>query len=127
MHRGVFHFFLTPCATLPAAPVASEALTPHKLMRYSSLGLTAIIPAALLLEPSSLVYPLDLALGVLLPVHMHLGMRDVVRDYVPRPQAGMAQIGLWVVSVVTALGLTKLNFNGDVGPFPFYICLSGHG
>lgn len=78
--------------------------------RLSSIGLVALIPAALLAEPSALVYPLDLALGVLLPVHAHLGMRDVIRDYVPRPQ--LAQYALWVVTVCTVLGLTKLNFNG---------------
>ncbi len=116
---------------MSAGAVASSALSPHKLQvsnvafassfppphvvcflqRLSSIGLVALIPAALVLEPSSLVYPLDLALGILLPVHAHLGMRDVVRDYVPRPE--LAQYVLWVVTVCTALGLTKLNFNGS--------------
>ena len=72
-----------------------------------------LIPAALLLEPSALVYPLDLALGLILPFHFHLGMREVIQDYAPKHQVKLLQWVLLGVSVGTALGLTKLNFNGD--------------
>jgi succinate dehydrogenase (ubiquinone) membrane anchor subunit len=70
-----------------------------------------LIPTALVLEPSSLVYPIDLALGLVLPFHLHLGMREVIRDYAPNQQ--FWQYVLLGVSVATALGLTKLNFNGE--------------
>jgi hypothetical protein len=70
----------------------------------------ALLPAGLVLEPSSLVYPVDLALGLILPFHLHLGMSEVIRDYVPNEQ--FWQYVLLGVSVATALGLTKLNFNG---------------
>ena len=68
-----------------------------------------LIPAALLV-PSSAVFPLDLALGVVLPLHMQLGMRNVVRDYVPNER--FWQMVLLGVSLCTALGLARLNFNG---------------
>merc|ERR1712000_225135 len=88
-------------------------LSMHSLNKYSSVALVGLIPAALLLEPSALVYPLDLALGLVLPLHMQLGMQEVIRDYAPKSQKRMLQYILMGVSVATALGLTKLNFNGE--------------
>ena len=106
-----FLFFFFPSvvsrrcgALLTAAPF---------LQKYSSVALVGLIPAALLLEPSALVYPLDLALGLVLPLHMQLGMQEVIRDYAPKSQKRMLQYILMGVSVATALGLTKLNFNGE--------------
>ena len=69
-----------------------------------------LIPAGVL-APSEIVYPIDLALGLILPLHMQLGMRDVVRDYVPNEK--IWQYVLLGVSLCTALGLARLNFNGD--------------
>lgn len=106
-----FHFWQSLTIPSLAAPAHGGVLSAHKLQRYSSIGLVALIPTALLLEPSSLVYPVDLALGFLLPLHMQLGMRDIIRDYVPNPQ--LAQYAMLVISVCAALGLTKLNFNGE--------------
>jgi succinate dehydrogenase (ubiquinone) membrane anchor subunit len=73
-------------------------------------GLT---PVALALSPSLLNFPVDLALGIVLPIHAHIGMQGVVEDYVPRGtlRAG-AKIGVAVLTVTTLLGLMKLNLCG---------------
>ncbi len=73
------------------------------------MALLALIPAGLM-APAGLVYPVDLALGLVLPLHMQLGMREVVRDYVPNEH--FWQYVLLGVSLCTALGLARLNFNG---------------
>merc|ERR1711916_120653 len=91
--------------------IKQSAVSVHSLHKFSSYALVGLVPAALIVEPSSLVYPMDLALGLLLPFHFHLLMKDVVRDYAPNPKVW--QYVLMGVSVATALGLTKLNFNGD--------------
>lgn len=69
-----------------------------------------LVPAGLAL-PANLAHPVDLVLGIVIPLHMQLGMSDVVRDYVPN-QAFFQWI-LLAVSIATAFGLTKLNFSGD--------------
>jgi succinate dehydrogenase (ubiquinone) membrane anchor subunit len=69
-----------------------------------------LIPAGLF-APTEMVYPIDLALGLVLPLHMQIGMREVVRDYAPSEK--FSQFVLLVVSLGTALGLARLNFNGD--------------
>jgi succinate dehydrogenase (ubiquinone) membrane anchor subunit len=79
------------------------------LQKYTNYAMLGLIPAALT-APSSIVFPLDLALGVVLPLHMQLGMRNVVRDYAPNERVW--QLVLLGVSLCTALGLARLNFNG---------------
>ena len=83
-----------------------------ELFHYSHIALLAGIPLALLLSPSVLVLPLDLALGLLLPWHSHVGLVNVSDDYVPRPYRALAKAGLTVVAVLATLGLLKINLCG---------------
>lgn len=85
-------------------------MSAHSVLKYSSVALVGLVPAGMLLEGSA-VFPVDLALGVVLPLHLHLGMREVVRDYVPNE--GLWQYVLLGVSLCTAMGLARLNFNSD--------------
>lgn len=41
-------------------------------------------PLALILSPSVLTFPIDLFLGVALPLHGHVGLNYVISDYVPK-------------------------------------------
>ena len=42
----------------------------------------ALGPVALVLSPSAWSFPIDLALGVIIPLHSHLGSNDVISDCV---------------------------------------------
>lgn len=85
----------------------------HKL----NLALIGLGPLALLLSPSSLNMPVDLLLGIMIPIHGHVGGNDVITDYgkkitkAPWFDAALRR-GLLGVTVVTFLGLLKLNVQG---------------
>ena len=72
------------------------------------------MPTALLLG-APITTVLDAAMGVAIPLHFHIGMRSVLVDYVHEPGAQSAALAVLAgVTVLTALGLTKLNMT-DVG------------
>ena len=83
-----------------------------ELFHMSHVALLVGIPAAVLLSPSILVVPFDIALGLLIPWHSHVGIVNVLEDYVPRPYRKMAIMAMWGVSIVTALGILKINLCG---------------
>ena len=56
--------------------------------------------------------PVDLALGLLLPWHTHVGMVNVLEDYVPRPYRALAKGCMLLVTVLATLGLLKINLCG---------------
>jgi succinate dehydrogenase (ubiquinone) membrane anchor subunit len=75
-----------------------------------------LFPVAIMAHPSVISMPVDVALGVMFPVHMHIGMGYVITDYVPKffgkgalTPARYLQL---VLSGLTLIGLTKLNFMG---------------
>ena len=85
----------------------------HKL----NFGLIALGPLALLLSPSSLNVPVDLILGVMIPLHGHVGGNDVISDYAHKISKAPAfdaalRKGLLGVTVITFFGLLKLNVQG---------------
>ena len=85
----------------------------HKL----NLALIGLGPLALLLSPSALNTPIDLLLGVMIPLHGHIGGNDVITDYGKKVTKApwfdaMLRKGLLGVTVVTFLGLCKLNLQG---------------
>lgn len=87
-----------------------------KLFHNINNSLVVLTPIAVCLSPSSMNLPVDLVLGVALPLHAHIGMNMVITDY-GKKGLGAALIGpaRWVmlgVTVSTALGLTKLNLTG---------------
>lgn len=79
----------------------------------SNKGLAVLFPVGLILSPSFLCWPVDIAIGVVIPYHMHAGVTGVIEDYVPRNQQPLAKGGLLVISLITALGLLKINLCGQ--------------
>ncbi|TMW58002.1 hypothetical protein Poli38472_013476 [Pythium oligandrum] len=92
---------------------ADNATFTHKVYHLSSLGLFALLPAAFVLSPSPLSVPVDLALGVLIPVHSHIGVNNVISDYVPKPHQPLARLAALGVTGVLFLGLLRANVEGE--------------
>jgi succinate dehydrogenase (ubiquinone) membrane anchor subunit len=77
---------------------------------YVLAGLVPI--SALGGENTPLIRLTDLALGVVIPLHAHVGLNGVVSDYVPPRFMGASRWGLLAASSIAFLGLTKLNLSG---------------
>ena len=60
--------------------------------------------------------PVDLALGVALPLHGHIGMNYVITDYAEKfigaGARGPARIAMVGFTGISMIGLTKLNLTG---------------
>lgn len=84
----------------------------EQLKHWSNIGLAAGIPLALILSPSKLAIPFDLALGFALPLHMHFGLAAVIDDYVPRSYRSYAHIALLIFSAGVTIGALKINLCG---------------
>ena len=88
-----------------------------KLYHKLNFALIGLGPLALLLSPSSMNFPVDMLLGFAIPLHGHIGGNDVISDYAKKVtkakwfEMGLRQ-SLLGVTVVTLLGLTKLNLTG---------------
>ena len=74
--------------------------------------LAAATPLAVFLSPSAFNVPVDVALGVILPFHGHVGMNYIIGDYVPKAARGAARAVLIGTTFMTGLGLARLNFQG---------------
>ena len=72
-----------------------------------------MFPVALVLSPSVINIPVDVALGLVFPIHAHIGMNYVISDYVPKGLRPAARTGWLAVTAITILGLLKLNLFGD--------------
>jgi succinate dehydrogenase (ubiquinone) membrane anchor subunit len=95
-----------------SAAAAKKADPFHGYMLWSSGALAAAVPVAFVLSPSMLNLPVDLVLGVAIPVHLKLGMSVVVDDYVPPGLRFPAHIALWGAAALVAGGLLMLNVSG---------------
>ena len=83
----------------------------HKV-NYGLLGLT---PLAFALSPSALNTPIDFTLGVMLPLHAHVGMNCIITDYakkISKGAEGPLRVVMLGVTGVTLLGILKLNVSG---------------
>ena len=102
-----------PISTLLAA---DEGVIATKVYHYSTLATLGLTPLAFLLSPSSFCFPVDLALGVVFPVHAHIGMNYVITDYIPKlfgnAARGPSRIIMCGITGLTTLGLVKLNVEG---------------
>ncbi|KAG7381966.1 hypothetical protein PHYPSEUDO_005437 [Phytophthora pseudosyringae] len=83
-----------------------------KLQHLTSVGLMAAVPLAFVLSPSPLALPVDLAMGVILPVHAHIGMNNVISDYVPQNVRTLARLGWLGATSLMFLGLLRVNLEG---------------
>eukprot|EP00904_Undaria_pinnatifida_P004800 jgi/Undpi1/144/HiC_scaffold_1.g00143.m1 len=83
-----------------------------KLYHAVNLVILTGVPAVIATSPSALTMPLDVVLGLAMPLHAHIGMNYVISDYVPKPFRWQARGAMLVASTVAALGLLKLNLTG---------------
>ena len=78
-----------------------------------NLAMAGLVPAAYFTpQGSQLQKPVDLALGVVGPVHSHIAMNMVLSDYCPPALRGVARAGLLGMTGVALVGLLKLNVEG---------------
>ena len=81
-----------------------------------SLALLGLTPVAFALSPSAMNMPIDLALGVALPLHGHIGMNLVFTDYMKKVlgkgAVGPSRVVLAAITGTTIVGLLKLNLSG---------------
>ncbi|CAN0135865.1 unnamed protein product [Ectocarpus sp. 8 AP-2014] len=83
-----------------------------KLYHAVNMVVLAGVPAAVATSPSALTMPLDIVLGIAMPLHAHIGMNYVISDYVPKPARGGARGAMLAASILATLGLLKLNLTG---------------
>mmetsp|Transcript_6212 Transcript_6212/g.11375 ORF Transcript_6212/g.11375 Transcript_6212/m.11375 type:complete len:119 (+) Transcript_6212:75-431(+) len=95
---------------LRAADSSGKSMKVHHMANITLAGLT---PAAVFLpKDSAFLQPVDVALGLALPLHGHITMNMVVSDYIPPAARGIARGGLLGITGVTVLGLLNLNLRG---------------
>ena len=85
----------------------------NKVFHGTGIVLAALTPAAFILSPSALNFPIDLTLGVLFPLHSHVALNYVVTDYVPRAQRPFARALVLATTIIAAAGILKLNLTGE--------------
>jgi len=84
-----------------------------QLFHWTNISAAVLVPVAFILSPSFLNWPVDITLGVILPIHSHIGLETVILDYVPRSLQSLSIVGLWIVTGLTLLGLLKINLCGS--------------
>lgn len=92
--------------------LADNTAITHKLHHLTSVGLMGLMPAAFILSPSVVSVPVDLALGVVIPVHAHIGMNQVISDYVPKTSQTLARVAWLGVTGIMFLGFLRTNIEG---------------
>ena len=96
---------------------SDHTTTGMHLYHKVNIALIGLGPLSLLLSPSSLSFPIDLAMGVLIPLHSHLGSNDVISDYAKKVTKAkwfdsVLRKGTFGMTVITFLGLLRLNLQG---------------
>ncbi|KAF1316764.1 Sdh4, succinate dehydrogenase subunit 4, partial [Globisporangium splendens] len=93
--------------------VSDNATFSTKVYHYSNMALLGLTPVAFILSPSPVAVPVDFALGVIIPIHTHIGMNVVISDYVPPQVRTLARVGWLGVTGVLLLGFLRVNIEGD--------------
>jgi succinate dehydrogenase (ubiquinone) membrane anchor subunit len=84
-----------------------------KVHHVGNMTLAALTPAAVFLpKDSAFLKPVDVALGLAIPLHSHITCNMVISDYVPPGGRGFARAGVFGLTAFTVLGLLNLNLNG---------------
>ena len=85
------------------------------IFHKTNLATLALTPVAIVLSPSVINMPVDLALGVIFPIHAHIGMNGVISDYALKfgIPVGPARYLMAAFTGGTIIGLTVLNIKGD--------------
>jgi len=91
---------------------ADSSIKLNKYYHMSGLALAVGTPVAFALSPSIVNMPVDVVLGLIFPFHSHVALNYIISDYVPKGSRSMARMALLAVTVVTTVGLLKLNIQG---------------
>lgn len=105
-------FICTHAVNIQSLVEADSGTIGTKFYHLSNTTLLVAAPLAFFLSPSILSFPLDLFLGVVFPLHAHIGFNYIISDYVPKASRAAARYALMAVTGVTILGLTKMNLEG---------------
>ena len=87
------------------------ALSTH-LYHKTAAVLMLLVPVAVVASPHPVSKPIDYALAALVPFHGHVGMNYVISDYVPKAYSTIARSSMVGVTLITFMGLMKLNTKG---------------
>ena len=77
------------CALVNVMIAADTGKLGTKFFHLSGYTLVGLFPFAMVYSPSMVSMPMDLALGLLMPIHGHVGLNYIVSDYVPQAARGM--------------------------------------
>ncbi|KXZ42626.1 hypothetical protein GPECTOR_129g556 [Gonium pectorale] len=84
-----------------------------KVHEYASYALAGATPVAVVSSKGSVLQKTaDFVFSLAIPVHSHICMNAVVTDYFPKVARGPARLGVLGMSVVTYLGIMKVNLSG---------------
>lgn len=87
--------------------------TAHKAHEFASYALAGATPLAIFSSKGSILQKTaDFVFSLAIPVHSHICMNAVVTDYVPKAARGPVRAGVLGMSVVTYLGIMKMNLGG---------------
>ena len=82
------------------------------MYHWTNLGLLGLTPVALFFSPSGVSVPVDFALGLIFPIHAHIGMNNVISDYVPKSSQMLARVAWLGATGIMFLGLLRVNIEG---------------
>ncbi len=75
--------------------------------------MAAGFPLAGILGSNPIGLPIQVALGIALPVHAHIGMNGIISDYVPKHLRTGARLGWLGVTGVMLVGFLRMNLEGE--------------
>jgi len=84
----------------------------YKVYHLSHIALATLIPASVILSPSILSFPVDLALAGMIPIHSYYGMTQVVHDYVPKSMHTLVLLLIAIICLLMCLGLLRVTNSG---------------
>lgn len=85
----------------------------HKAYELSNYGLAAAVPVGVMSSKDGLLHKTaDWTLALAVPVHMHITTNALVTDYVPTRFRGPVRAAILGASLVTYLGIMKVNLAG---------------
>ncbi|GLC34961.1 hypothetical protein PLESTM_000259300 [Pleodorina starrii] len=84
-----------------------------KAHEYASFALAGATPVAVFSSKGSVLQKTaDFVFSLAIPVHSHICMNAIVTDYVPKAARGPVRVGVLGMSIITYLGIMKMNLSG---------------
>ncbi|KAG2493622.1 hypothetical protein HYH03_008139 [Edaphochlamys debaryana] len=85
----------------------------HKAHEFASYGLAGATPVAIVASKGGIMQKAaDFVFSFAIPIHSHICMNACVTDYLPYAARGPARVGVLGMSVITYLGIMKVNLSG---------------